>query len=97
MPGTSERGPDAVLAVVRRIAVRESRLSLDPQAIDAGEPLNGGLLRVTSLGLLGMLIRLEDDLGVTLPDDLFVGKRIYTVADLAAVVSAACAAATEEL
>jgi acyl carrier protein len=69
----------------------ESRLSVDPASIEASEPLNGRLLRVTSLGLLGMLIKLEDDLGVTLPDDMFHGRRIRTVADLADVVRSACA------
>jgi acyl carrier protein len=87
--------PAAVLAAVQRIVVTESRLSVDPQTIGTDEPLNGRLLRVTSLGLLGMLISLEDDLGVLLPDDLFTGRRIRTVGDLAAVVASACPAPPE--
>ncbi|HEX6872094.1 MAG TPA: acyl carrier protein [Micromonosporaceae bacterium] len=78
----------AVLDAVRRIVVRESRLSIDPATVAEDEPLDGPLLRVTSLGLLGMLIRLEDELAITLPDDLFAGRVVRTVADLAAVIEA---------
>lgn len=95
MPATPECTPDAVLLAVKRMVTRESRLSVDPDSIAADELLNGRLLRVTSLGLLGMLIQLEDDLGVTLPDDLFLGRQVYTVADLADVVHSACTASAE--
>lgn len=78
---------DAVLAAVRRMAVRESRLSIEPDGIAPDEPLNGRLLRVTSVGMLGMLVRLEEDLDVTLPDDLFAGRRITTVADLVDLIA----------
>jgi len=81
--------PDAVLAAVRKMVVRESRLSIDPETVAPQEPLNGGLLRMTSLGLLGMLIRLEDALGVLLPDDLFTGRQIHTVGDLAELIASA--------
>jgi acyl carrier protein len=77
------------------MVVRESRLSVDAASVAADEPLNGRLLRVTSMGLLSMLIQLEDDLGVTLPDDLFLGRLVYTVADLADVVHSACAASAK--
>jgi acyl carrier protein len=80
----------SVLAAVKRIVVRDSRLSIDPAGVADAEPLDGELLRVTSVGLLGMLIRLEDELDVTLPDDLFAGRVIRTVADLADVVRSAC-------
>jgi acyl carrier protein len=69
------------------MVARESRLSIDPDRIADDEPLDGPLLRVTSVGLLGMLIRLEDDLSLTLPDDLFVGRVLYTVDDLVDVVA----------
>lgn len=82
--------PVTVLGAVKQILVRESRLSIDPASISDDEPLDGELLRVTSFGLLGMLIRLEDELGVTLPDDLFAGRVVRTVADVAAVVESAC-------
>ena len=90
MPATPEITSDDVLLAVKRIVTQESRLSVDPACVAADEPLNGDLLKVTSLGLLGMLIQLEDDLGVTLPDDMFQGHQIFTVADLAAVVQLAC-------
>ena len=81
--------PEAVLTVVRTMVVRESRLSIDPETVAAQEPLNGGLLRMTSLGLLGMLIRLEEALGVLLPDDLFAGRQVHTVGDLAELIASA--------
>ncbi|WP_436536179.1 acyl carrier protein [Actinoplanes sp. HUAS TT8] len=83
------RVPDrqAVTDAVKRLVVRESRLSIGAQQIADDEPLNGSLLRITSMGLLGMLIKLEDELDVTLPDDIFVGKVMYKVSDLVDVVS----------
>ncbi|MGI5403436.1 acyl carrier protein [Streptomyces sp. CA-135486] len=71
---------------VRRVVVAESRLSIDPATIAESEPLVGELLRVNSLGFVGMLVRIEDELGVTLPDDLFVGRNFQTVGDLIDVV-----------
>ena len=53
------------------------------------ELLNGPLLHVTSVGFLGMLVQLEDELGVTLPDDLFAGRTFNTVGDLIDVVATA--------
>ncbi|MEU4379174.1 phosphopantetheine-binding protein [Micromonospora echinofusca] len=72
---------------VKRLVVRESRLAVDPATVDDLEPLNGDLLRVNSLGFLGMLVRLEDELDVTLPDDIFAGRVFTTVADLVDVVA----------
>ncbi|MEW2376549.1 phosphopantetheine-binding protein [Micromonospora sp. NPDC047812] len=72
---------------VKRLVVRESRLTVDPGTVDDHEPLNGDLLRVNSLGFLGMLVRLEDELDVTLPDDIFAGRTFTTVADLVDVVA----------
>lgn len=86
---------ELVLLAVKRMVVRESRLSVAAESVAADELLNGRLLRVTSLGLLSMLIQLEDDLGVTLPDDLFLGRLVYTVADLADVVHSAASASVE--
>lgn len=84
------RNPDVSMAV-KRLVVRQSRLSIDPARIGDEEPLQGELLRVTSVGLLGMLVRLEDELDVTLPDDLFTGRSFHTVADLIDVVADGCA------
>ncbi|MET9845992.1 acyl carrier protein [Streptomyces ossamyceticus] len=73
---------DAVTESVKRVVIAESRLPLQPADIDDHEPLNGELLRVNSLGFVGVLVRLEDELGITLGDDLFVGRRFHTVHDL---------------
>ncbi|UWZ40395.1 acyl carrier protein [Dactylosporangium roseum] len=80
---------------VKRLVVRESRLSVPPEHIADDEPLNGDLLRVNSLGFLGMLVQLEDDLDVVLPDNLFVNRTFTVVADLVDVVVAAVGAETD--
>jgi acyl carrier protein len=80
---------DKVLEAVKQVVIRESRLSMEPTELADSEPLNGQLLRITSLGLLGMLIRLEDELDMELPDDIFTGQEISTVSDLADVVRSA--------
>lgn len=72
----------AVAESVKRVVIAESRLSLRPADIDDHEPLNGETLRVNSLGFVGMLVRLEDELDVVLADDLFVGRTFHTVHDL---------------
>jgi len=79
----------AISRAVKRVVVLESRLSVDPDAIADTEPLNGRLLKINSLGFLGMLVRLEDELDVTMPDTLFVNQTFTTVADLVAVVARA--------
>jgi acyl carrier protein len=71
---------------VKRLVILESRLSIKPGDVADDEPLNGTVLRVNSLGFLGMLVRLEDELDLTLPDDLFAGRVFTTVADLVDVV-----------
>lgn len=76
----------AVAVVVKRVVIAESRLSLSPDRITEAEPLVGERLRVNSLGFVGMLVRIEDELGVALPDDLFVGRSFSTVGDLVDVV-----------
>jgi acyl carrier protein len=83
----SSADTEAVALAVKRLVVRESRLSIDPETVADDEPLNGSLLHVTSVGFLGMLVQLEDELGVTLPDDLFAGRTFNTVADLIDVVA----------
>ncbi|MEE1943030.1 phosphopantetheine-binding protein [Streptomyces sp. TRM 70361] len=75
---------------VKHVVIAESRLSLAPADINDHEPLNGEVLSVNSLGFVGMLVRLEDELDVMLSDDLFVGRTFHTVDDLVkAVLSAA--------
>jgi acyl carrier protein len=71
---------------LKAIVARESRLSIAPSALADDEPLNGELLKINSLGFLGMLVQLEDALDVTLLDDVFAGRAFNTVADLVDVV-----------
>lgn len=78
-----------ISSAVRRIVALESRLSINSEEIAEAEPLNGELLKINSLGFLGMLVRLEDELDVTLPDNLFVKQTFTTVADLVDVVARA--------
>jgi acyl carrier protein len=75
-----------VLESVKRMMISESRLSVSPDQVADDEPLNGALLRVNSLGFVGVLMRLEDELDVTLADDLFVGRSFSTVAEVVDVV-----------
>jgi acyl carrier protein len=77
----------AISTAVKRLVLIESRLSIPPEQLSDAEPLNGDLLSINSLGFLGMLVRLEDELDVELPDDLFIGRTFVTVADLVAVVA----------
>jgi acyl carrier protein len=84
---TAETHRAVLTRAVKLVAIAESRLGLDPDSLPDDEPLNGRLLKVTSLGFLGMLMRLEDEAGVSLPDDLFVGRAFRTVADLVDVIA----------
>ncbi|MGW7281702.1 acyl carrier protein [Streptomyces sp. NPDC054844] len=89
MPHDLSLDRDAVATVVKKVVIAESRLSLPPNSVADDEPLVGDLLNVNSLGFVGMLVRIEDELDVTLPDDLFVGRSFRTVRDLIDVVTAA--------
>ncbi|MEU0897734.1 acyl carrier protein [Streptomyces massasporeus] len=89
MPQELSLDRDAVATVVKKVVIAESRLSLPPDSVADDEPLVGDLLNVNSLGFVGMLVRIEDELDVTLPDDLFVGRSFRTVRDLIDVVTAA--------
>ncbi|MER7081846.1 acyl carrier protein [Saccharopolyspora kobensis] len=76
----------AVAEAVKRVVIAESRISLTSDQIPDDELLNGDRLSVNSLGFVGMLIRLEDELDVELSDDLFVGRQFHTVDDLINVI-----------
>lgn len=79
----------AVTDAVKRLVIAESRISLRPDQVPDDEPLSGERLAVNSLGFVGMLVRLEDELGIELSDDLFVGRQFHTVNDLINVVAEA--------
>ncbi len=94
MTGPAASSREDVSLAVRRVLVLESRLSVPPGQLSEVEPLNGAMLTINSLGFLGVLIRLEDELDVVLPDDLFVGKTFVTVGDLVDVVERGARAGT---
>ncbi|WFE41155.1 acyl carrier protein [Micromonospora sp. WMMD998] len=89
MPPNLSLDRSAVATVVKNVVVAESRLSIPPESIADDELLVGDLLNVNSLGFVGMLVRIEDELDTTLPDDLFVGRSFRTVGDLVDVVTTA--------
>lgn len=76
-----------IAIAVKKVVIAESRLSVNPEQIKDDEPLNGPLLRINSFGFVGMLIQLEDQLNISLSDDLFVGKSFHNVSDLIEVIS----------
>jgi acyl carrier protein len=80
---------DDAMASVKRMVLLESRLPAHTPVAD-DEQLAGPLLAVNSMGFVGVLIRLEDELDVTLANDLFVGRTFHTVADIVDVL-VACA------
>lgn len=89
MPPNLSLDRTAVAAIVKKMVVAESRLSIAPESVADDEPLVGELLHVNSLGFVGMLVRIEDELDATLPDNLFVGRSFRTVGDLIDVVATA--------
>ncbi|MFF5019730.1 acyl carrier protein [Streptomyces sp. NPDC001165] len=97
MPAVPARlDADAVKAAVKRLVIAESRLSVPVARVADDEPLNGPLLNVSSFGLVGMLMSLEDELATELADDVFLGRKPATVADLVeAVLSGARTAPVE--
>jgi acyl carrier protein len=84
MPSVPQPAPDPeiVSRSVRKILIAESRLDLEVDAITDHELLNGPLLKVNSLSLVGLLIRLEDELDTVFADGLLVGRSFTTVSDL---------------
>ncbi|MEU8152989.1 acyl carrier protein [Micromonospora sp. NPDC048986] len=85
--GTADRA--AVADTVKRVVIAQSQLTISAGRITETEPLAGPLLDVTSLGLLAVLLKIEEELGVTLPDDLFSAPLPRTVGDLVDLVQRA--------
>lgn len=71
-----------VRQAVTRMALVESRVVLPVEALGEDEPLNGPRLAINSLGFMGMMLRLEDELNVMLSDDVFVGRTFTTIGDI---------------
>ena len=75
-----------------RRAVARGRVHMQPETtalVARGSVGKGDVLNVSSLGFVGMFVRLEDELDVELPDDLFNGRTFTTVDDMVEVVAAA--------
>jgi acyl carrier protein len=78
-----------VINCVKRIVISESRLSLGVDELSEDTALQGDVLRIGSLALLGMIVKLEDELDVILPDNLLVGRSFHTLRDVTVVVLSA--------
>lgn len=83
---------ETVVDAVRKLVVADSGQPIAPAAVAENEPLDGKLLRLASIDVVWLLVRLENDLAVRLPNDIFVGRRFRTVADFADAVLAGAAA-----
>ncbi len=77
---------DYIIYLIKNTIIAELKLSISPDSITDEESLDGDLLKVNSFCFVKIMIRLEEELGVTLPDDLFVGRPPTTVTDLLATV-----------
>jgi len=77
---------DGIIYLIKNAIIAELRLSISPKSITDEESLNGDLLKINSLCFVKIMIRLEEELDVTLPDDLFVGRPPTTVTDLLSIV-----------
>jgi acyl carrier protein len=86
MSGAPPIAREHVAALVKRSLIQESGQSFSSDQLTGNELLNGRVLRVASMGLLGILIRLEDELDITLPDNLFAGRTFRVVDDVVEVV-----------
>jgi acyl carrier protein len=78
-----------VSTAVKLMLIAESRSSVDPAELSDDEPLKGAVLNVSSLGFVGVLVRLEDQLGVDLPDNLFAERTFSIVRDIVDIVAEA--------
>lgn len=77
-----------VVDAVRRLVVADSHRPIDPATLPEHEPLDSGRLRLTSLDVVWLLVRLEEILAIRLPNDIVVGRRFRTVADFANAILA---------
>jgi acyl carrier protein len=88
MSTVDELTRETVLDAVRTLLVADSRQRIDPETLAEHEPLDGERLRLTSVDAVWVLVRLEADLAVRLPDDIVVGRRFRRVRDFVDAVLA---------
>lgn len=72
---------------MKRILVAESLIALDATQLSDQKPRIGPVLDMTSSGVLGMPVRLENELGVELRDGLFVNRLFRAGLDVIDVVA----------
>ncbi|MFF7446074.1 MULTISPECIES: phosphopantetheine-binding protein [unclassified Streptomyces] len=79
--------------VVKKVVASASEPPVDPQGLADDEPLNGERLHINSLTLISLLVQVEEETGLALSDELFVGRSFTTVADITAIVAQSSEAA----
>ena len=65
-----------LLARVKRLVVERLRLELDPASIEDGAPLFGAGLGLDSIDALELVVGLEQEFSIRIPD-ADVGKRVF--------------------
>lgn len=76
------RKREAVLDEVRHLLIEKLRVQRDPDEIDPDTALFGTGLGLDSLDAVELLICMDADFGVTLPDDAFGRAEMRTVNSL---------------
>jgi acyl carrier protein len=74
---------DDIVRTVKQVLIQEARVNIAPDMLADDEPLNAETLRITSLSFIGIVLALEEELGIHLEDELFMKTRFTTVEDLA--------------
>ncbi|MGW0331801.1 acyl carrier protein [Streptomyces sp. NPDC003011] len=80
-------------SVVKKVVAAASEPPVDPHGLTDDEPLNGERLHINSLSLISLLVQIEEETGVALSDELFVGRSFATVADITTIVEQSSEAA----
>ncbi|RJX21255.1 MAG: acyl carrier protein [Ammonifex sp.] len=69
---------------VKKMIVEVGRLSIPADEIDIEEPLVGGKVDIDSLGFIELMLSVEENLNVEIPEDVW--KQTHTVRDIARVL-----------
>ncbi|MEU2587359.1 phosphopantetheine-binding protein [Streptomyces avermitilis] len=85
--------PPHLTSVVKKVVAAASEPPVDPRGLADDEPLNGERLHINSLTLISLLVQIEEETGIALSDELFVGKSFATVTDITAIVEQSSEAA----
>ena len=71
----SKESDQELISHVKSMIVRAVKLKIQPDSIDSDEPLFGGGLGLDSIDALELVIALEKEFGVRIPDST-VGKKV---------------------